>query len=349
MKSKKSILILQNTILHYRIPFYEKLADYYEVTVLHSGKKVNNSKFHEIIVKVKKVGPFFLQSEILTEVRNKKFDYIIAMFDLRWIFNILASYFYNTNAKFIWWGAWLTNSAVANFVRTYLSKKHNSILYTKEAKESFENAGVNPKLLYVANNTFDVGERIKAYESPVKDSILFVGSLDTRKELKIVLVAFSRVIAKIEGLKFHIIGDGGEIKNLKNLSIELGISENVLFHGHISDTKVLKKFYEKAIVSVSHGQAGLAVLQSLGYGVPFITKINAISGGEKSNIRDGYNGFFCEDDIESLSGKLLTITSDLEFAKKMGKNAYEYYSEYCTIDNMVQGFRDAIENTRMAN
>ena len=35
----KRILILQNTILHYRKPLYNKLAEQYDVTVLHSEEK----------------------------------------------------------------------------------------------------------------------------------------------------------------------------------------------------------------------------------------------------------------------------------------------------------------------
>ena len=105
-------------------------------------------------------------------------------------------------------------------------------------------------------------------------------------------------------------------------------------------------YYAEAIVSVSFGQAGLAVLQSLAYGVPFITKRNAISGGEKTNIKDGFNGYFCEDNSEPLSQKILELCNDIQKARVLGQNAYNYYNEYCTIENMVQVFRDAIESAR---
>jgi len=82
--------------------------------------------------------------------------------------------------------------------------------------------------------------------------------------------------------------------------------------------------------------------------VPFITKINAISGGEKSNIKNGINGFFCEDSQVSLENTVIKICNNIELAREMGRNAYEYYSKYCTMENMVQGFVDAIEDTRLA-
>ena len=102
-------------------------------------------------------------------------------------------------------------------------------------------------------------------------------------------------------------------------------------------------------MSVSFGQAGLTVLQSLGYGVPFLTKINAISGGEKTNIRDKENSLFCEDNIDSLESILVEICNDIVFARLMGERAYKYYSKYCTIENMCQGFIDAIENTNLSS
>ena len=347
----KRILILQNKILHYRKSFFNELSKNYDVTVIHSGSKSVNTNdiYKEIIVDVNSFGPFFIQKGILREIRKDKYDVIISMFDLRWINNILSLYLRPKKTKFIWWGAWLTNSKIANFFRVKLSKLKNvnSIFYTKESMNDFISLGVSPNNSFLANNTFDVGDRIKSYENNIKNKVLFVGSLDKRKQNDILIRAFHR-INKENKIILCIIGDGAELSYLKSLVKELKIEKNVTFEGKITDVNTLKNYYRESIVSVSFGQAGLSVLQSLGYGVPFITKINAISGGEKTNIIDGYNGFFCEDSLESLEKKIKLICSAEEKYRDMGKNAFNYYSEYCTIENMVQGFIDAIENTRLA-
>ncbi len=348
----KKILILQNKILHYRKSFYNELSKYYSVTILHSGNYTVQStdNYHEIITKPYKIGPFFIQSIVLKEVKNQEYDVIICMFDLRWLNNILAMYLHNKKAKFIWWGAWLTENTLANNVRVHLSKKGSaSIMYTHEAREDFISLGVDPSQLFVANNTFDVGDRIKSYENVVKDKILFVGSLDERKQNDILIKAFSNILLQVPNeLNLVIVGDGGQKNSLEKLVYELKLQERVIFKGKITDPDILKDIYKESIISVSFGQAGLSVLQSLGFGVPFLTKANAISGGEKTNIKDGVNGLICEDKQESLEESLVHVCNDIEFARNLGKNAYEYYSEYCTIENMVQGFRDAIENTRLA-
>jgi len=348
----KKILILQNKVLHYRKTLYNGLSRYYNVTVLHSGKTtiLQDDRYKEIITKSIKVGPFFVQPDVINNVRSDSYDVIIAMSDLRWVNNILAMYLHNKKAKYIWWGAWLTENTLANNVRVYLSKKVSAnIMYTHEASEDFIKLGVNSSQLFVANNTFDVGDRIKSYENVLKDKILFVGSLDERKQNDIVIKAFSNILAQIPNeIQLIIVGDGVQKKNLEKLVHEIELQERVLFMGKITDTDILKDIYKESIVSVSFGQAGLSVLQSLGFGVPFLTKENAISGGEKTNIKHELNGLFCKDSQLSLEENLLYICNNVNMARELGENAYEYYSEYCTIENMVQGFRDAIENTRLA-
>ncbi|MBG6131708.1 glycosyltransferase involved in cell wall biosynthesis [Aquimarina sp. EL_43] len=344
----KKVLILQNTILHYRKALYNELSKNYDVTILHSGKVSKNQDdyYNEIVCKNKKIGPFYLQTKVLSEVRKHKYDAIISMFDIRWICNIVAMYTHRRQAKFIWWGAWITDNKLANKIRLYLTnKKHNSILYTEDAKESFVKLGVNKNKLFVANNTFDVGKRKKCYLHENKNSILFVGSLNERKENDVLIKAFNSIKNEIrKDINLVFVGDGKEEDYLKALVQELQLNERVIFIGRINDADRLIDFYKEAIVSVSFGQAGLSVLQSFGFGVPFVTKRNAISGGEKTNIKHGENGFFSEDNITSLESILIRLINDIEYSRKLGKFAYEYYTNFCTIENMAKGMVSAIEN-----
>ena len=60
------------------------------------------------------------------------------------------------------------------------------------------------------------------------------------------------------------------------------------------------------------------------------------------------NSFFCEDNIESLQDLLVYYCNNILIARGVGKNAYNYYNKYCTIENMYRGFEDAIEGTNSA-
>lgn len=346
----KKILILQNTLLHYRKSLYNELAKYYDITILHSGKKtvIEHDKYKEILKKKSKIGPFIFQSGVLSEVQKDSYDVIIAMLDLHWITNIFSMYFHNKKSKFIWWGSWLTNNYFADKIKIFLTnQKYPSIFYSQDAKNSFVGAGVDEKKLFVANNTYDVGERIRCYENKTKNSILFVGSLDKRKQLDVLIRAYFNIKGKIPStITLVIVGAGEEIDNLKILVKKLNLSNFVKFKGKVNNRTKLLNFYKQAIVSVSFGQAGLSVLQSLGFGVPFITKLNAISGGEKTNIQQGENGFLIKDNIHSLESILLKLCLDIDYSRRLGENAYNYYSENCTIKKMAQSFTIAIERNK---
>lgn len=349
---KPNVLILYNFILHYRIPFFNVFAENYNVTVLHSGKKSAGiqDKFTEIIVPVKKIGPFFLQKGVIEETSKEDYEVIIAFFDVRWINTLRSIRKHSKHAKFILWGAWITDNYIANKVRIYNTRKsYANVFYTDEALQDFVIRGVCPRNLYVANNTFDVGVRSRSFEHFEKSSILFVGSLDKRKQNEILLQSFSEIVDKIsKDITLTIVGDGEQKTELIHLANKLQLNERIDFVGKVNDTNILMDYYKNAIVSVSFGQAGLSVLQSFAYGVPFITKINAISGGEKSNIKQGINGILCDDDQSSLSENLINLCNYIDYSRKLGENAFDYYTKYCTIENMVQGFKDAIEGTRLA-
>lgn len=342
-----NILIIQNKILHYRKALYNELSTHHNVTILHSGNSIldNQDYFKEIIVNVRKFGPFYIQNKVVNEVVSGEYDAVIAMFDIRWLSNIYAMFAAEKKSiNFVWWGVYFTKNKIANIIRMLISHRDNSIIfYSKDAKESFINAGISRDKLFVANNTFHIKNRIEAFKSVNKDIILFVGSLDPRKQIEKLINAYSNIRNEIpQDIKLVIIGDGILLDSIVKLVNEMDLESHVYILGRLTKSDDLVPYYRRAIVSVSFGQAGLSVLQSMGFGVPFITQKTAISGGEKSNIIHGVNGFLIDDNQEVIEEHLKSVCKDINKAKIMGKSAYKYYTEYCTISNMVHGFKQAL-------
>lgn len=61
MQTKKvKVLSLTNKILEYRVPVYNRLSEYFDITVAHHGKPVSKSKakFKQLPLTLKKIGPF---------------------------------------------------------------------------------------------------------------------------------------------------------------------------------------------------------------------------------------------------------------------------------------------------
>ena len=352
IKKNNNILILYNCITHYRIPVFNELGKEYKVTIIHSGKKIKNKNdlFKEVIVPSYQLGPFIFQPNLLTENLNH-YDVIIGLADIRW-FNILLTMFLKKKSqKFIYWGAWLTSNNIANYIRLFLINHliDCQILYCKKTRDQFLINGAKKEKLFVANNTIDVGSGYRSYESKIKNKIIFVGSLDPRKQLNQVINAFKNVIEYIpNGIDFVIIGEGFCKENLESQVKELGLTHRIFFKNNINDFENLKRYYKESIFAISYGQAGLSVLQAFGFGVPFITKKESISGGEKYNIKNGENGFLIENSKEDLQKKISSLCNDINYAKLLGEKAYNYYQKYCTIHNMAQGIKDAIQNTRFS-
>ena len=92
----KKVLILQNKILHYRKPFYNKLAEKYDVTVLHSGKESVeiSDQYQEVITPVKSISKFKIQKGVIKAVRSREYDVVIAMMDVFWLNNVDCSFIY---------------------------------------------------------------------------------------------------------------------------------------------------------------------------------------------------------------------------------------------------------------
>ena len=348
------IVIIQNTIPHYRISTYNELSSHYDITLIHSSEKKIDSKnnnFKNTKLDVTKIGPFQIQKNLIKTIKKSSPDFVIIMFDLRWLMSFLL--LFRTNAKIVWWGLdegqssnWLLKK-MALKIKLFITRLGYPIIFYHESiKEKFIELGVKKDICFVANNTFHIEKRIKSFHF-AKKHFLFVGTLNSRKKLDICIDIFSKVNLSMKNkMNFVIIGTGKEKCFLKQKIIDSNQSEFISLIGEINNTNELEKYYKNAIASISYGQAGLSVLQSFGYGVPFITQENTISGGEAKNIINDYNGLVVDNSLESLEGAFRKISSDHKYAKMLGQNAYNYYTENCTNKNMINGFISGINKSK---
>lgn len=121
-----------------------------------------------------------------------------------------------------------------------------------------------------------------------------------------------------------------------------GIQRKVHFLGSIYDEDRLSELFADAIVCISPNQAGLSVLKSMGYGVPFVTSVDSITGGERFNIRDKENGILFHTE-EELKKTILDIHQNPVKYIEMGRKAKEFYDAHRKPEMMVNGFVNAIE------
>lgn len=340
------IVVIQGVLPHYREGLFNALCDLDDVVVVHSGKRLRKEtdRFEEIILPLRKIGPFRLQTGLTKYLTLSKPDSVIAMFDIRWPLTVLAMFRFDKKLNWIWWGLGRGKSKIATFVKRIILLRQNPVVfYSRHSMSEFMSVRRKQGSFFVARNTLLVENRIRAYLTDSKTHFINVGSLLPRKRNDLLIESLHRIrLSGVSIPKLLLVGDGPERQKLESLVCRLQMNDIVVFSGFTNDPGDLANYYRHAIASVSFGQAGLAVLQSFAHGVPFITGAKAVSSGEVENIIDGKTGLICEHNPQGLESALKRFILEPEFSRKAGQAAYEFFSENTTVDHMVDEFRKAL-------
>jgi glycosyltransferase involved in cell wall biosynthesis len=345
----KKVLIIQNIIPHYRKKLYCELSKIFHLTVLHSGEKVSESNlgFKQLIVDRYKLGPFYWQYGVKS--LTKEFDVIIVMFDIKWLstLNLILSKRRKSQRIYLW-GIGVSSQSGLNqnntfdALRFWIARKSDGIIfYSDYPKAIYEKNNIESFKLFTSHNTLQVLFDKKKYSKKF-ENFLFIGSLHARKKVNDLIDAYALYKSEtVEYKKLQIIGSGAEEENLKHQVYRLGLSNDIIFLGKILDEQIKVKFFEKAIAVICPGQAGLSVLESMAYGVPYVTYENAVTGGEAFNIEDGINGFIVKTK-EDLVKIMLKMSADKEMLQRLSENALLHYNNNRKIEDMANSFKNII-------
>ena len=337
------VLLLNPLVPDYRLHIFNIIGEKVELTIAHSGKIRTelDLKFEQKYIPLKHFGPFSYYSINLHKL-CKQFDIVISEGNIRYLDrNILIL---NPFKKYKWitWGIGVSASynkkfdqdKKFDFIRHFIFKRADAqIFYSEYPVQKYINAGFDPDSLFVANNTTYVNFNTDYQYSKYK--LLFVGTLYKQKKIYELLDAYLQY-SKISTncLPLEIIGNGDEFENIQKWIDEKNLQTKIILHGAIFDHEILEEHFREAFACISPGQAGLSVLTSMGYGTPFITQNDAITGGEIFNITNGINGL-----LYSKSTELVTILHDIqnhpEKYIEMGNNAREFYLNKRTPEMMA--------------
>jgi glycosyltransferase involved in cell wall biosynthesis len=229
-------------------------------------------------------------------------------------------------------------------IRFFLMNRADSLIFycTYPINRYVLDGGIDRNKLFVAHNTVAIPYKI---EVPLqKKYFLFVGTLYKAKKIYDLLTAYLKAYNKNFNLQpLIVVGTGDEIDSVTNWIEDNKLEEKIFLKGAIYDQEVLQSIFKDAICCISPGQAGLSVLTSLAYGVPFVTSKNAITGGEIFNIKHQDNGIIYDGQIESLSNIIEELSINHDEVQRLSINAQNYYYDTATLDHMVQGFSEGIE------
>lgn len=357
MESNKRIKVLklESTIKHYNVPVYNIINQKYDLTVLYyeksSDSNIENCEFKTIYVQKKKKYKFvFLQANIAKICDD--YDVVIAL-DAINVWDYFSLAFKPHKFKLIYWGIGVPASYTRHYgeasdlyyaISHCMEKRADALIfYAQEAIDIHLKRGFTGPKMFVAPNTTTV---LKSEIKPeLKDSILFIGSLYLEKGLQLLLDAYKAAYHEDNSIiKLNIVGGGKPLPAIKDWVAENNLNNMISVLGPIYDNEVKASIFQKTLACISPLQGGLSVLESMGYGVPFITDTNAITGGETFNIASGETGLRVEDmNEEKLKAIILDISSNRQKYIEMGKKAYVHYWSCRKPEDMAQGAIEAIE------
>lgn len=194
-----------------------------------------------------------------------------------------------------------------------VSNKLRNIVEKRELlnKTVVINNGINPEE-YVADKQVELeGDYV----------MLSVSALIKTKGIDLNIRAVSKLINIYPTIKYYVIGDGEEYKNLKRLVDDLNLNRNVIFLGRLPHSQVIKYMSSKCDVFVLPSWQegfGIVYIEAMNSGIPVI----GVKGqGIEDVIVDKKNGFLVQPhDLDDLACTIDYILSHKDTAKIVGEN-----------------------------
>lgn len=156
-----------------------------------------------------------------------------------------------------------------------------------------------------------------------KNVFLFVGRMAIYKNIPLILDALKILDNAKTDFKMLFVGDGFDLKQIKEKCHDLGLDGKCIFTGGISDRKYLQGFYLRSdlfLFPSTFDMASICKCEAAAHKLASVVVKDSCSAEE---VVDGENGFLCEESPESLAEVLLKLIETPEVIKSAGENAYK--------------------------
>ena len=172
-----------------------------------------------------------------------------------------------------------------------------------------------------------------------KDVVIgVIANLRPVKALDIFIQAAAQIHLSEPRAKFVIVGDGPSRRDLESQASECGLSTQVLFAGSCSDVQFyLQAFDIGVLCSTSEGFSN-TMLEYMAAGLPVVA---TSVGGNREQIRDGWNGFLVPpNDSQSLADSIKKLVHDEMLRATFSEHALENCRRLYSMDHMIQRLED---------
>lgn len=319
-----------------------RLAEYarrnYEKTKIIDLAKSNSWMAHNRLV-----GPIYFLMLLLR--RGNSFIFIDHSLHMRFFVPLLTSFFLKRNnyaviCHHLFYK--IRNNRIRRAAE-YLSEKtllrNARIVIVPSAKTSLDikRLRVNENKITIVNPTLTY----RAAEFPQREfrnKILFVGNLEPRKGLDIIIKALSLI--KDLHFSLDIIGSYHKQKKyfvyLKKMVDKYSLSKKITFYGRVESERIIG-FYRKANILIfpsRHEGFGMVLLEAMSFGIPIVaTDIPTTREIVENNV----NGYLCPvDDYMCLSQGIKMLLINQNSQVQMGKRNFEASRKFRSWEEVVK-------------
>ena len=295
------VAIVYHFFPHYRKAVAEELMRSSEYTYLFVGdvRDPTNSGIEPMIFKdpsrfLSTKSRFFrrrylIQSGVIRLALRRDITAIIYLGDAQFLTTWLSAVLARLCGKRVlfWSHGWVhpDNKWRDRVRRTFYTLAHGMLLYGQRAREIGISKGFRPENLHVIYNSLDyeaqrsqqelitpeINEQTKMelFVNPTWPMVICSARLIPERRTDLLLYAAAKLAEEGCFLNIVIVGEGPERVALQILAEQFRLP--VTFYGACYDDAVLARLYCAANVTVIPAHAGLAVIQSLGFGTPVIS------------------------------------------------------------------------------
>lgn len=371
------VAIITNVIPPYREHFYDIILNngLYEIQVFcqssiaGSNIKSSHAKYGDKVHIVKSCSPFKSERVVLQHLPIiklfKEFDVFVVDGNLRHFTQaILSTVFKLIGKKIIIWSNVYTfggNKQKQNFRIKWWKMFDNFLMYTEKDVLELNKLGFENKNIISINNGLNqnlIENEIKCWDKKLlikfknkhninsENVIISSGRVNKVNEHVLTIEAIKIVKQTIPDILWIVIGNGSELENLKQVSSENGLTDNVLLLGEIYDEEKKCPWFLISKAFIHSGPIGLSLFNAFGYSLPVITHdYNSYHGPEFSLFEDGKTGYlFQYKNVNDLALKIIDIIQSEEEVCQIRKNVYEIVNSKNNTEIMASQFLKMVKS-----
>ena len=168
-------------------------------------------------------------------------------------------------------------------------------------------------------------------KNEVPNRILFVGGIEERKGLHILIDAIAAIKQTIPAIKLHIVGGirkASYYNDLLNQIVNLGLQDSIVFKNHLSNSELMQEYSEAAlfVLPSKEESLGVVLLEAMATGTPIVA---SNIGGIPDIIEDGQNGYLVNyGDSQAMASSIIKLLSDDKLRGEMGAKGKEMAKNY---------------------